>query len=62
MFIPFEGRVLQRPDAQLDFPQVMHAWVRTSLREPVWIQLNHFMRRIIDGFKNCFSFHKWQFE
>ena len=61
MSIPFEASVIRRPDRQLDFPQLLYAWLRIGLHGPIRLRLNHFMRKIIEGFKNCFSFHNWRF-
>jgi hypothetical protein len=57
MSIPFEASVLWRLDRQLDFPQLLFAWLRIGLRGPVRLRLNRFTRKIIKGFKNCFSIH-----
>ncbi len=35
-------------------------WLRIALYGPGRLRLNHFGRRIREGFKNSFSFHRWR--
>jgi len=62
MLIPHGVGVFPLPNRPRNMPWLPEArWSRFQMgrRGLVWLQLNDFRRKIIEGFKNCFAFHKW---